>query len=685
MVLPGVLALLLMGFAGVNADAGVAMFINGSLSSLGLTPACELSLYNSIECDPGVSSLATSSYGGSVDNATLTSLVCQSTCGTSIAQLHDSVAASCSTTAELVPGMPFLALVDQVWSNWNATCFTDPTASGNCNDIIAAFPDVDDVTDLPTADLCSYCNVQQLALLQANAYSDAYTEDWKLTYEAVAQACNLTVSDFDPVQSAFNVTVPAVEVDCISGNTYTTKEGDTCDSIAQTYGVSAATMFYINPNIVNCSSIWTGTDLCLPQTCSSIYTVQDNDTCSTVAADYALLTVDIINFNSQLNVNCSNLVDPVPYWGSTLCVSTPGGPYTGQPLNTTTDDSGSSIVSPPAGSPVATGTTTNCGAWFVNEATLNLTCAQICLSNLIAINLFTEANPSLNKTTCDSDLVGGAAYCVDPLPGWDFGNSTSTTTTTSVPAASTPEAPTQTGIASDCNKYYTSQDGDTCDKVAAEFGITTAQFLAWNPAISSDCTSGFWLEEAYCVGVSSSTTATTTAASTTTTATKATTTTTVTPPAPTQSGIPSDCNKYYVPVDGDNCATVAADFDITTAQFLAWNPAISSDCTSGFWLEEAYCVGVSSSTTATTTAAPTTTTTTKATITTTVSPPAPTQSGIPSNCNKYYVPVDGDNCATVAAEFGITTAQFLAWNPAISSDCTSGFWLEEAYCVGVSS
>jgi hypothetical protein len=218
-------------------------------------------------------------------------------------------------------------------------------------------------------------------------------------------------------------------------------------------------MFYINPSLVNCSSIWNGTDLCLPQSCSSIYTIQANDTCSTIAADYGLLTADVINFNSQLNVNCSNLVDPVPYWGSTLCVSTPGGAYTGQPLNTTIDDSASSIVNPPAGSTVATGTTTDCGAWFVNDASLNLTCAQICLSNLIAINLFTEANPSLNKTTCDNDLVAGAAYCIDPLSGWDYGNSTSnaTTSTTSVSAASTPAAPTQTGIVSDCNKYYTAQ------------------------------------------------------------------------------------------------------------------------------------------------------------------------------------------------------------------------------------
>ncbi|KAL4863476.1 hypothetical protein BDV12DRAFT_177476 [Aspergillus spectabilis] len=80
-------------------------------------------------------------------------------------------------------------------------------------------------------------------------------------------------------------------------------------------------MFYINPNILNCSSIWTGTSLCLPETCESIYTIQAHDTCSTIAVEYGLLTVDIISFNPQLNLNCSNLVDPVPYWGSTLCVS----------------------------------------------------------------------------------------------------------------------------------------------------------------------------------------------------------------------------------------------------------------------------------------------------------------------------------------------------------------------------
>lgn len=49
---------------------------------------------------------------------------------------------------------------------------------------------------------------------------------------------------------------------------------------------------------------------------------------------------------------------------------------------------------------------------------------------------------------------------------------------------------------------------------------------------------------------------------------------------------------------------------------------------------------------------------------------------------KLYVA--GDTCAVVESTYGITAAQFIAWNPAVSSDCTNGFWADEAYCVSIS-
>ena len=55
--------------------------------------------------------------------------------------------------------------------------------------------------------------------------------------------------------------------------------------------------------------------------------------------------------------------------------------------------------------------------------------------------------------------------------------------------------------------------------------------------------------------------------------------------------------------------------------------------------------------------------------------PGPTLSGIPSNCNNYYMLKSGDSCSSVEDQFFITDTQFHAWNPAISADCSENFWL----------
>ncbi|PYH88796.1 hypothetical protein BO71DRAFT_281329, partial [Aspergillus ellipticus CBS 707.79] len=481
---------------------GVSMFENGTLAGSGLSTACEDALYQKVYCDEAISDLMTDAYIGSFDNATLTEMVCASSCEASIAQMHESVLDNCGTSASLIPGITFLALVDELWSNWNQSCSVDPTTGENCNDEIASFDNVNALADIPTDDLCSYCYVEKLALMQADAYSDVYNDDFQSAYEYVAAVCNLTVADFNATASAFNASVPTSTPSCVSRDVYTAKEGDTCDSIALSKGVSSATMYYTNPNILNCSDILAGTTLCLPLTCTDVYSVQSNDTCTSIAVDYLITTRDVINWNSELNSDCSNLHSTNPYWGSTLCVSTPGGTYTGHALNTTSSDSTDpEPVDPPAGVKVAIGTTLDCGEWFVNEASLNYTCSEICLDSDIAIHLFTEANPSLNYTTCDADLVAGDAYCIDPLSGWQYSNDTATNTTSPITAATSPTAPTQTGIATNCDEYYVAQSGDTCSSIATEFDITIAQFLAWNPAVSSDCTSGLWVDEDYCVGV----------------------------------------------------------------------------------------------------------------------------------------------------------------------------------------
>jgi hypothetical protein len=223
------------------------------------------------------------------------------------------------------------------------------------------------------------------------------------------------------------------------------------------------------------------------------------------------------------------------------------------------------------------------------------------------------------------------------------------------------------GSPANCNKWALVTDGLSCTTMASQAGISLAQFLEWNPAVSSDCSTNYWLGEAYCVGVSGSTPATTT----TTTSPGSS----PTPPGPTMSGSPADCNKWALVTDGLSCTALASQAGISLAQFLAWNPAVSSDCSTNYWLGEAYCVGVSGGGGSTT---PAPSTTTKPT------PPGPTMTGSPANCNKWALVTDGLSCTAMASQASISLAQFLAWNPAVSSDCSTNYWLGEAYCVGVS-
>lgn len=60
-----------------------------------------------------------------------------------------------------------------------------------------------------------------------------------------------------------------------------------------------------------------------------------------------------------------------------------------------------------------------------------------------------------------------------------------------------------------------------------------------------------------------------------------------------------------------------------------------------------------------------------------------TFSGIASNCNAFHTVKKGDNCDTIVSQYGITHAEFLEWNPAVSKDCSKNFWVIYAYCVGV--
>ena len=146
-------------------------------------------------------------------------------------------------------------------------------------------------------------------------------------------------------------------------------------------------------------------------------------------------------------------------------------------------------------------------------------------------------------------------------------------------------------------------------------------------------------------------------------------------------GQPSDCNAWHTIVDGDNCDSVPKLFGITREQFLKWNPAVSSDCLTNFWLGYAYCVGVGprkttsglSGTTSSSSPVPTTSATMSSTpvsVNTTYSirepviswnisssvtdgtwPPKITQAGQPEACNRWHLVSAGQTCQTIVNRY----------------------------------
>ncbi|KAH8673362.1 hypothetical protein BX600DRAFT_535950 [Xylariales sp. PMI_506] len=206
-----------------------------------------------------------------------------------------------------------------------------------------------------------------------------------------------------------------------------------------------------------------------------------------------------------------------------------------------------------------------------------------------------DADPTLATFTPEQSIAP-PAFTIDlpgsintfPIVSTDYTALAETPTSTAgAPTSSmaTP-SPVQTGIVSGCTEFYEAVVGDSCDGIAANYGISLDQFYDWNPAVGqcTDLEAGVY----YCVSI-----------------TGGSTSTRVSTPIAVQTGITSNCIKFYFSVTGDSCDSVASAFDITEAEFIQWNPAVGSECTN-FWLSEYYCVEVSTTSTVKSTTKPAT-------------------------------------------------------------------------------
>ncbi|KAF5329714.1 hypothetical protein D9619_009152 [Psilocybe cf. subviscida] len=381
--------------------------------------------------------------------------------------------------------------------------------------------------------------------------------------------------------------------------------------------------------------------------CGKYYQVQEGDICNSVVLKNTVSLPDFLTINPEINVNCTNLwlgyfycVAPFPPLTTTDSVTTITTNFSSALGTSTfafptsfTPTASIAILTPPgvpAPTNVAAGTrTVACGYYY------RIASGDTLSSISTNYNMNSSALITWNPELATALPAVGSAICVR----FPVGNYT-------LAPAPTPSNLAPNTTAKTCAQFYTVKSGDGCTSITSNFSLTTTQFLSINAGLNPQCTN-LVVGLAYCVFP---TTPFSSAASSG-------------PPSNVAAGtITSGCTQYYTVASGDSCGTIESVFNLTSSQFIAFNPEINSQCTN-ILLGEAYCVKSSNATTPVT------------------GPPANVAAGtITTGCTQYYTVVSGDSCGTIDTKFNLTLAQFITFNPEVNSQCTN-IQLGSAYCV----
>jgi hypothetical protein len=288
-------------------------------------------------------------------------------------------------------------------------------------DVIANFTEVDSIEQLPRAELCHTCHARRLAVMQASQYS-IYDQNYKTQLEYIYKTCG--TKGPTEIPPPLDKPDPVVQPYCLSGKRYTTKQGDTCQSISSGSSISAPFLYMGNQDLIkNCSSIPAGLSLCMPITCLT-HTLQPAETCFQVERALGLEYGMVQRYNSWVDGACTNLQPATDFYGKVICVSPQGGTFVNptkpalpNPTPVPADGHTKTKIPPPEGASVAEGTTMECGKWHVVVS--GDLCVKICLANGIDTLLFHEVNPSLAAGDgCDSSLKEKTALCAGPTYNW---------------------------------------------------------------------------------------------------------------------------------------------------------------------------------------------------------------------------------------------------------------------------
>ncbi|KAG8777672.1 Carbohydrate esterase 4 protein [Serendipita sp. 405] len=230
-------------------------------------------------------------------------------------------------------------------------------------------------------------------------------------------------------------TSPATSTTC--SQTYAAAADDkTCEKIGARFGVSGLAIYLANPYL-NCGDIWAYTPVCiptvaatLPTVCVQKYTAAKGDTCSKIAGLFGVTSEEL--FAANTFVNCNDI-----WQGTSFCI-------------------------PKASNP------TSCVSTYT--ASDGDTCKKIADKYGLNTAAIRNANSFVN---CD-DIWAHTPICIPGKTATNTATATATTTTatTTTTTTTTSTSTTSASAAPTCASTYSAAKGDTCLKIANNFGLS---------------------------------------------------------------------------------------------------------------------------------------------------------------------------------------------------------------------
>ncbi|OJZ81110.1 hypothetical protein ASPFODRAFT_38012 [Aspergillus luchuensis CBS 106.47] len=387
----------------------------------------------------------------------------------------------------------------------------------------------------------------------------------------------------------------------------------------------------------------------IPPTCDT-YVWQLQDTCDNVVSRLTNVTVpQFLAWNPNFNTLCQKGVN---YIGYVVCIGPPGGylNHTTGTVNTTTSNPSGITTVAPIPPNALNGSNVYCGKWYTATRA-----AQSQVANSISLTDFYFLNPEIDANCTNLQL--GQAYCITAVgniktySGYPITTPWITVPTASFPAVDTsipiitsnprfiytprylPAAP---GTISNCQNYVnygnTTSNLNSCIFIAYAYDVTTHSLLSWNLSLDTNMTTcALQPGYSYCALLNST--------------------------------------FVYGYLVGDyQCEDIESDFNITAIRLKTWNPWLSGNCDTALCANftgndlRAVCVGVGSSSSITTTTTTVTTTSTK-----TTESAAPTQTGVITGCQEFFIVKYEDDRSTMEVECGVTLEELYEWNPSSQS------------------